>query len=142
MMLGGAVEHSMNFHILRFLSYPHPASPLALHAISGADLSVKLAIIRTYAATMRHRGKKVSEICDKIRAGYSRRNEFAHGVISPGPQGKSVLVRSLKPAKNGLMRQPIKYTAKEIRGFNKALHDAALELDDALTELGLPLVGE
>lgn len=142
-MMAGAAESALAFQLLRMLAHPKNIDPAAFHLVSGMDVKVKLSIIRTLAALKVPRHKKaISIACDGIRDAFDKRNEFAHSIVVPGVEPKTIVTHSLKPTALGTFRGDVKYSLGDVGAFGVNILTKCLALDEALTRSGFRKVKE
>jgi len=135
-VVSGAAEATLALEVLRMMSHPNKLTLTATPLVCGMELKVKLGMIRTYAAMHGLDAKEISALTDDIRTAFGRRNEFAHSVVKPQTDPKSVLVQSLKFDARGQIPNPQRHTAFQIRGYARAIHSSVRALHDRLTQIG------
>jgi len=138
-----AAETVIGLQLIRVLSHPGIANTGILPAISGMDVSVRLAVIRVRVAQIAPScAPEISRITAKIQNAFGHRNNIAHNFGHDGRSKNHIDLRSLRFNGDGSIQPNRTYDAKQIRTFSFLLQERLKGLDSALGAAGVLKLAE
>ena len=139
-LTSAAVENQLGIHVARLMAHPNKVTGFAPFGTSGMDASVKLITIqRAIKMILPAYAIAAERICTSIRRQFETRNNIAHCLAGPTPNGLSVA--PLKLTSKGVVA--VKgYPVSHILRSARVLHARANELGKLLKDAGVVPMSE
>ena len=132
-------EAGLFFQALRFHG-PAP-STAAVQSMSGQELRVRLKGIRDMAAMRfgKTEAASVKAACDRVEKAYEKRHIFAHSMMCAKTNDPETLI-VMTTKVGAAFPLPQEWPLEQIAKLAVAIHRSVVELQDCLTEVGIPLL--
>jgi len=138
MASAASVDIALTFQIIRTITNDAQARLNAFPLVFGAEVGVKLGVLRTFLVH-RVKDKENLEITlDRIQKCFDKRNLFAHGLPMEGGKYGDVGVREMRFTGETKALPAARYfSCDQILSYARELQFRALQLDTELTKLGI-----
>lgn len=132
-------EAGLFFQALRFHGPKPPTA--AIQTLSGQELRVRLQGIRnmTEMRCGKQPSEKVRKATENVQKAFERRHLFAHAMICAAPT-KSGTLLVMTPKVGATFPQAQEWRLEQIVEAAAAIHQSVVDLEDCLTEIGIPLL--